>query len=108
MRPLHQRWDRRYWKIFNDAHGAVAEAFPGVDGTGACPFAFSMQLPIRNLEVARSLEQDGGSGIAAAWFVLCVHDANPDIAGQWRKWQRILTDSSMARSLPASDVISAG
>ena len=62
-----------------------------MDGTGACPFTFSMQLPIRNLAVARGLEQDGGSGITTAWFVLCVHDANPDIAGQWRKWQRILS-----------------
>ena len=60
--PLHQRRDRRYWEIFAGAHGSVSEAFPGVDRTRACPFTFGMQQPMRNLAVARGLEQDEGSG----------------------------------------------
>ena len=107
-RPLHQRRDRRYWEIFAGAHGAVSEAFPEVDRTGACPFAFGMQQTMRNLAVARGLEQDEGLGIARAWFVLCAHDGNPDIDGHWREWRRILPDPSMAPSLPASEVVAAG
>ena len=107
-RPLHQRRDRRYWEIFAGAHGSLSEAFPGIDRSGPCPFAFGMQQPMRNLAVARGLEQDEGLGIAKAWFVLCAHDGNPDIDGHWREWRRILPDPSMAPSLPASEVVAAG
>ena len=107
-RPLHQRRDRRYWEIFAGAHGTFGEAFPGVDRAGPCPFAFSMQQPMRNLAVARGLEQDGGLGIARTWFAVCAHDANPDIPRLWEEWRRILPHFSMAPSLPASEVVAAG
>ena len=107
-RPLHQRRDRRYWEIFSRANGTVFEAFPGVDPAGPCPFAFSMQQPMRNLAVARGLEQDGGLGITSAWFVLCAHDNNPDIPRLWRDWGDILPATATAPSLPASEVVAAG
>ena len=75
---------------------------------GHVPFAFGMQQPMRNLAVARGLEQDEGLGIAKAWFVLCAHDGNPDIDGHWREWRRILPDPSMAPALPASEIVDAG
>ena len=107
-RPLHQQRDRRYWEIFAGAHGTVAEAFPGADRAGPCPFAFSMQQPMRNLAVARGLEQDRASGISAAWFMLCAHAGNPAIDEHWREWQGILPDASMAPLLPASEIVTAG
>ena len=54
-KPLHQRRYRRYWEIFAVAHGTVADAFPGVDRTGACPFA-------RNAATDAELSRDPGTG----------------------------------------------
>lgn len=107
-RPLRQRRDRRYWEFFEGAHGTVAAAFPGAGHAGPCPFANDMNQPMRNLAIARGLEQDEGWDIDRAWFVLCAHDDNPKIPELWREWQLLLPDQSMSPSLPASQVVNAG
>ncbi len=66
---------RRYWKIFAKSHGSVRDAFPNADFEGPCPFAYDMNQPMRNLAIARGLEQEGA--VEKAWFALCAHDNNP-------------------------------
>ncbi len=105
-RPKGRRRDRRYWEIFTESHGSVRDAFPGADAGGPCPFAGNAQQPMRNLAIARGLEQEGM--VDAAWFVLCAHDGNPDVPEHWNDWRRILPDPDLAPSLPASAVIDAG
>lgn len=107
-RPSRRSRDRRYWEIFAGSHGSVRDAFPGADPEGPCPFAFSMQQPMRNLAIARGLEQCGDSGVDRAWFGLCAHDGNTDAAGHWESWKRLLPDKEVAPSLPASEVVRAG
>ena len=108
QRPRHQKRDRRYWEIFALEYGSVREAFPGADIDGPCPFAESMQQPMRNLAIAVGLEQDPHASIEKAWFGLCAHDDNPDVAGHWESWTRLLTEPSLAPKIPASAVVSAG
>ena len=105
-RPIRKERDRRYWEIFARSHGTVRDAFPHTDLEGQCPFAYDMQQPMRNLAIARGLEQE--DTVERAWFVLCAHDANPDIAAHWEAWKRLLPDPSMAPFLPASEVIRTG
>ena len=105
-RPWGKRRDRRYWEIFAGSHGRVGDAFPGADLDGPCPFAGNAQQPMRNLAIARALEQEGM--VDAVWFVLCAHDDNPDVAGHWNSWAELLPDPDMAPLLPASAVIDAG
>ena len=105
-RPWRKQRDRRYWEIFAASHGSVRGAFPGADVSGPCPFASDAQQPMRNLALARALEQDGA--VAKAWFVLCAHDDNDDVATYWEAWQAMLPDPEMAPSLPASEVVRAG
>ena len=105
-RPRGKRRDRRYWEIFTMAHGSVREAFPYVDLEGKCPFAFDMQQPMRNLAIARALEQE--DIVEKAWFALCAHDSNAGIAGLWENWKRLLPDPSMAPTIAASEVIAIG
>lgn len=107
-RPLRKRRDRRYWEIFEEAHGSVRKAFPRADLDGACPFAFSMQQPMRNLAVARGLEQCGNSEVERAWFGLCAHDDNPDVARHWEDWRNLLPEQEVIPSLPASKIVRAG
>ena len=107
-RPLRKRRDRRYWEIFAFEHDSVRAAFPGADLEGACPFAESMQQPMRNLAIARGLVQDSGYTVEKAWFALCAHDGNPEAAQHWESWKRLLPDASMAPVLFASDVVRAG
>ncbi len=105
-RPVRQRRDRRYWEIFARSHGSVRNAFPNADLNGPCPFAFDMQQPMRNLAIAQGLLQDGT--VHQAWFGLCAHDANPQIAALWSEWSHLLPEPSMAPVLPASAIVSAG
>ncbi len=105
-RPVRKRRDRRYWTIFAEAHGSVANAFPGVDLEGPCPFAGQAQQPMRNLALARALEQEGS--VERAWFGLCAHDENPDVAAHWAGWRGLLRDPGEAPVLTASAVIAAG
>ena len=103
---VRQRRDRRYWEIFARSHGSVRNAFPNADLNGPCPFAYDMQQPMRNLAIAQGLVQDGT--LHQAWFALCAHDANPDIAALWSDWSHLLPEPSMAPVLPASAIVSAG
>ena len=105
-RPWRKRRDRRYWAIFASAHGNVRSAFPGADVDGPCPFAGNAQQPMRNLAIARGLEQEGTVG--EAWFVLCAHDDNPNVRRHWNAWAKLLPDPGMAPLLPASAVVDAG
>lgn len=108
QRPLRKRRDRRYWEIFEEAHGSVRKAFPGADLDGPCPFAFSMQQPMRNLAIARGLEQDADHDVKRAWFGLCAHDDNQDAASHWENWKGMLPGPSLAPRLLASQVVGAG
>ena len=105
-RPVRKERDRRYWEIFARSHGSLLEAFPNADPEGGCPFARDMQQPMRNLAIARGLEQE--DVVQRAWYILCAHDHNPDIAGHWREWQHLLGEATPAPFLPASEVINAG
>ena len=104
-RPLRKRRDRRYWDIFTLGDGSVHAAFPGADLEGLCPFSQSMQQPMRNLAIARGLEQDKNYAVEKAWFGLCAHDGNLDAAEHWK---RLLPDPSVAPALPASEVVRVG
>jgi hypothetical protein len=104
--PHGKARDRRYWSIFANAHGTVAAAFPGAPRERACPFAGDSQQPMRNLAIARGLEQDGV--VASAAFGLCAHDDNPDVAEHWASWRRLLPRAGMAPLVPASVVLAAG
>lgn len=95
-RPRRKRRYRRYWDTFALEHGSVRGAFPGADLQWPCPFSESMQQPMRNLAIAMGLEQDRDGTIEKAWFALCVHDANTDVAGHWERWRSLLPDPSMA------------
>jgi hypothetical protein len=106
QRPRGKTRDRRYWSIFADAHGSVRAAFPGALLDGACPFAGHAQQPMRNLALARALEQD--ATVIRAWFGLCAHDDNPDVTEHWASWRDLLPDPAMAPVLPAFAVLAAG
>ena len=105
-RPWGKQRDRRYWEIFVGSHGSVLNAFPSADLDGPCPFAFDMQQPMRNLAIARGLEQENLA--ERAWFALCAHDGNEDIETHWETWRRLLGDTSEAPSLCASEVVAIG
>ena len=105
-RPYRKSRDRRYWKIFTDSYGGVRQAFPHADLSGGCPFAYNMQQPMRNLAVARALEQD--DLVQRAWYGLCAHDRNPDVSGHWSAWQELLGQTTPAPLIPASRVVRAG
>ena len=105
-RPVRQRRDRRYWEIFAQSHGSVLSAFPQTDLDGSCPFAEGLQQPMRNLAIARGMEQEGIAD--QAWFALCAHDANLDISARWAEWSRLLPEPSHAPVLPASEIVRAG
>lgn len=68
-RPFRKKRDRRYWSIFETAHGSVAAAFPGV-GPGSCPFAGDAQQPMRQHALALGLVQ---AELADEARVLLVH-----------------------------------
>lgn len=104
-RPSHQTRDRRYWEIFTNATGSVASAFPGAAQTGPCPFRTDAQQPMRNHALALALEQSGR--VERAWFVLCVHDDNPDVPPRWNAWRALLPADRPAPALRASQVVTA-
>ena len=105
-RPWRKQRDRRYWDIFARSFGSVKAAFPHADISGPCPFANDMQQPMRNFAIARVLEQE--DIVERAWFALCAHDANTNIAERWKTWTHLLPDTSMAPFLPASEIVRVG
>ncbi len=104
-RPVRKERDRRYWEIFGRDHGSLRDAFPNANLVGECPFAYNMQQPMRNLAIAQGLVQE--DVVQKAWYVLCAHDHNAEIAGHWQEWQHLLGDTAPAPFLPASEVIAA-
>ena len=104
-RPVRKQRDRRYWEIFVKGHGSVHDAFPHAYLDGPCPFAYDMQQPMRNLAIAKGLEQE--DMVQKAWFALCAHDNNPDAIRIWDEWQCLLP-TSMAPYLPASKIVDIG
>ena len=84
----------------------MRQAFPHADLSGECPFAYNMQQPMRNLAVARALEQE--DLVQRAWYGLCIHDQNPDVTGHWLMWRDMLGQSTPAPLIPASRIIGAG
>ena len=105
-RPYRKSRDRRYWRIFACSYGGMRLAFPHADLSGACPFAYDMQQPMRNLAIARALEQE--DMVQKAWYGLCLHDQNPDVSGHWSMWQGLLGKTTPAPMVPASTVVKAG
>lgn len=105
-RPLRARRDRRYWEIFAAAHGSVTAAFPGVDQSGPCPFAFDLQQPMRNHALALGLVQQRRFDFAR--FGLVHHDDNPDVVPHWEQYRTVVTDPGMLFRVPASRVVEAG
>lgn len=105
-RPARRLRDRRYWEIFAQSRGSVRAAFPGADEAGPCPFAGHQQQPMRNLALAHALMQEGV--VDHAWFGLCPHDQNPDVAREWSVWRGLLAEGELAPVLPASEVLVAG
>ena len=101
-RPVRKQRNRRYWEIF----GSIGDAFPGAGPGGPCPFARDLYQPMRNLAIARGLEQE--DMVEKAWFALCLHDRNPDIPKHREEWTSLLPDPSMAPCLPASEIVSVG
>jgi hypothetical protein len=105
-RPVRQKRDRRYWEIFATSYETVRAAFPGADDAGPCPFAEHQQQPMRNRALAHALVQEGL--VDRAWFGLCPHDENPDVAREWAAWRALLPPTEPAPLLPASQVLAAG
>ena len=107
-KPPDKLRPRRYWDVFAARHGSLSAAFPGADANGPCPFAGTAYQPMRNLALARALEQDEYSAVTRAWFVLCAHDDNPEIAEQWAAWTNLLPSPRMAPLLHASELVRIG
>ena len=57
---------------------------------------------------AFSVEQDENSVVSRAWFALCPHDENAEIAEHWGDWWALLPDPAMTPVLAASDIMRAG
>ena len=105
-RPVRKAHDRRYWEIFTRSYGSLRNTFPNADLEGGCPFAYDLQQPMRNLAIARGMEQE--NMVQKAWYLLCAHDSNPDIAGHWQTWQQVLDEGTQAPFLPASEIVTVG
>ena len=105
-RPVRKERDRRYWSIFAQSRGSLRNTFPNADLTWECPFAYDMYQPMRNFAIACGLEQE--DLVERAWFVLCAHDANPDVTRHWQAWQNLVGDPALAPFLPASEMIGVG
>lgn len=105
-RPARATRERRYWEIYREEYGTVASAFPGSDRSADCPFKGEMQQPMRNLAVAIGLKQAGT--VDRSWFLLCAHDANPDVPVHWAQWEALLPPGTTALRLLASEVVAAG
>ena len=105
-RPAWKERDRRYWEIFTRSYGNLQNAFPNANLEEECPFTYDLQQPMRNLAIAQGMVQE--DMVQKAWYILCAHDSNPDIAGHWQAWQQLLGEATPAPFLPASEVITVG
>lgn len=105
-RPVRKERDRRYWEIFARSYDGLPNAFPNANFDGECPFAYDMQQPMRNLAITHGIVQE--DMVQKAWYVLCAHDHNQDIARHWQGWEHLIGDATPAPFLPASEVIAVG
>jgi len=105
QRPYHATRDRRYWKIFEDAHGSLAASFPGAATDGPCPFEGDWQQPMRNHALCLSAVQ---AQRASFWHLaLLHHDDNPDVVSEWDTYSASTADSRQIHRWPASSLIDA-
>jgi len=104
-RPIRKQRDRRYWEIFQAAHGSLSAAFPGVT-PGPCPFAGDAQQPMRQYALALGLEQ--AEFADEAWLLLVHHDDNPDVPHHWEEWMALTQPEARIARLPASAILDAG
>ncbi len=104
-RPKRASRDRRYWEIFEAAHGSMRQAFPGAPRAGACPFAGDLQQPMRNHALALAWCQDG----AAEWWALALvhHDDNPDVLTGWADYVNMTHDLDRFHRWPATELLPA-
>lgn len=105
-RTVRATRDRRYWTIYRQAHGTVAQAFPGLAAAGPCPFAGDLQQPMRQLALALALEQSGT--VTQARVGLVHHDDNPDVPGPWQDFTDGVAEPERLFATPASTLLSAG
>jgi len=104
-RPYRAVRDRRYWQIFEMAHGSVGDAFPRRPSAGGCPFAGDWQQPMRNHALALAMEQ---AGLVDFWHLALVHhDANPFVPGPWDEYREAVADRQFLHRWPASTLLPA-
>ena len=103
-RPRRATVERRYWPIFQQAHGSLKAAFPGCGDGGPCPFRGDNQQIMRNHALLLGLEQEGVVDFGT--FVLVHHDANPDVVPAWDAYAATVADPSRLLRLRASEVAS--
>ena len=104
-RPYRAQRDRRYWRIFDAAHGSLRDAFPGRSAAGGCPFAGDWQQPMRNHALALAMKQ---AGLVDFWHLALVHhDDNPDVPEPWDEYRGAAEDGELLHRWPASALLSA-
>ncbi len=104
-RPYRKTRDRRYWAIFEAAHGSVCDAFPKVE-PGPCPFAHDAQQLMRQHALALAMEQEGLAD--EAWVLVLHHDANPDVPGHFDAYRELVADPTRLVRQPASVLLRSG
>jgi hypothetical protein len=104
-RPVRAARARRYWPIFEKAHGSVRGAFPGCDGSGACPFRGNAQQVMRYHAFLLGLQQEGIVEFGA--FALVHHDDNPDVTAPWDAYAAMSAEPGRFLRLPASAIAAA-
>jgi len=103
--PYRATRDRRYWRIFEQAHGSLRAAFPGQAEHAGCPFAGDWQQPMRNHALALAMQQ---AGLVDFWHLALVHhDDNPDVPGPWDAYRRCAADAESLHRWPASSLLPA-
>jgi len=101
-RPYRATRERRYWPIFEAAHGSLRGAFPGVRD-GGCPFAGDGQQLMRQHALALAMEQEG---LADQAFVLVLHhDDNPDVPEHFEQYWAITATPGRLLRLAASRLL---
>jgi hypothetical protein len=101
-RPFRASRDRRYWPIFEQAHGSLRAAFPGCAPTGPCPFRGHAQQLMRNHALLLGLQQSGAASFGA--FGLVHHDGNPDVTTPWDEYTASVADAGVLFRAGASEV----
>jgi hypothetical protein len=101
-RPRRAVRDRRYWHIFETAHGSVRGAFPGCDGSGACPFRGNAQQVMRYHAFLLGLQQEGTVEFGA--LALVHHDDNTDVTGPWDTYGAMSAEPELFVRLPATTI----